>query len=207
VRAKRRRWIVVAASVGLAGGVYAAEQATAPGGDGDLQQTITAQRIGEGQTARTPTDEHQLEAYSPDQMLELAAKYDLEMKTAAEHTENLRIVAYRTRDLIRMTCIDDKLAQMLTVIKMTAPRVQSLGRDQGELLVMREHFTIVQQARLRVSELVTEADQCMGDNLIAVPGGRIQEEAAPATDNVFDPTRPPAPTRDVDRPPEASPYR
>ena len=34
------------------------------------------------------------------------------MAGALEHAEAVRIVAYRSRDIIRMTCIDDKLGQM-----------------------------------------------------------------------------------------------
>ncbi len=55
-------------------------------------------------------------------------------------------------------------------------------------------------------ELATEVEACMGDSLDAVTIGRIKEET-PTTDTIFDPTRPPTPTHDIDRPGEASPYR
>ena len=193
------------ATLGLAGAVYAAEQAAAPEAE-DLQGTIRAQRINEGQMARPMApSEHQLEAFTPEQMVELAAKYGGEMKAAAEHADNQRIIAYRSRDLIRMTCIDEKLSQMTTVIKLAEPRLLSFGKGEQELLLQREHFSIISQARDRVAELTSELELCAGDFAV-VPGGRIHEEATPETDNVFDPTRPPAPGQQVDRPPEASPY-
>ena len=156
----------------------------------------------EGQLVRPASvSEHQIESFTPEQMLELAGKYDKEMKAASEHAENQRILAYRSRDLIRMTCIDDKLTQMMVVIKLAEPRLRRLGGDQGDLLVMRQHFSIVAAgARSGRPSSRREVDQCMGDNLGTVSAGRIKEEATPETDNVFDPTRPrPRRTTSIDR--------
>jgi hypothetical protein len=195
------------ATVGLAGAVYAADQATAPPSD-DLESTIAAQRAATGRlVAPGGTSEHQVESFTGAQMVELAARYGAEMKSAGEHAQNMRVIAYRSRDLIRMTCIDDKLTQIFVILKKAEPRLQSLTTVNPDELVMRQHFTVLQQARARVTELATEMEQCMGDNLAAIPTDRIKEETPADTDNVFDPTRPPIPVRDVDRPPEASPYR
>ena len=54
-------------------------------------------------------------------------------------------------------------------------------------------------------ELAAEILVCMGDTLDAVSNSRVREETP--SDSVLDPTRPPAPTRDIERPGEASPYR
>jgi hypothetical protein len=198
------------ATVGLAGGVYAADQATAPPqptGD-ELARTIATQRATDGQLVRpNKVSEHQVEPFTPDQMLGLAEQYGKEMKGASEHVEDLRILAYRSRDLIRMTCVDDKLTQIVVVAKLAEPRIASLSTLQGDKLVLQEHFLLVQQARERVAELAIEAEQCMGDDLSPVGLGRLKEETPPATDNDFDPTRPPAPGVDIERPAEASPYR
>jgi hypothetical protein len=204
----RLAWILRGglATLGLAGAVYAADQVTAPPAD-DVAKTIAEQRIKEGTLAKpAPEDpEHQLDKLSPEQMLDLAAKYDGEEKEAVEHAENARIVAYRSRDIIRMTCIEDKLAQMKEITIGTGSRLLGLPRLKENDLVMRQHFLVLQQARNRVLELVTEVDGCMGDVLDATMG-RIKEEK-PTTDPIADPTRPPEPTRDFDRPGEASPYR
>ncbi len=100
----------------LAGAVYAAEQVTAPAPD-DVSKTITDQRIREGTLVKPVEDlEHQAETLTTEQMIELVGKYDTESKVAYEHAETTRIAAYRSRDIIRMTCIDDKLTQMKDVI-------------------------------------------------------------------------------------------
>jgi hypothetical protein len=206
-RVSRAKWAVRVAFVtlGLAGAVYAGEQATAPSPE-ELSQTIANQKVREGTVAKTPVDEHQVEKLSPPQMMELVGRYDLESKIAYEHAETTRIQAYRSRDIIRMTCIDDKITQMKEVLNVAAPRVRAFPSLAPEELRMRQHFLVLQQARLRVQELATEIEDCMGDTLDGVTFGRVKEET-PVGDNVFDPTRPPTPGREVERPGEASPYR
>jgi hypothetical protein len=192
------------ALTGIAGGVYAADLATSPETP-DLAQTINAQRAAEGQIVNGPSMLHQATAYGPDQMLELAQTYDKEMHIAIDHAQDVRIVAYRSRDIIRMTCVDDKLTQIKLVIDIAQPRYLTMRTFKTAELVMREQFSIISQAHDRVGELSTQVDGCLGDDLNAVSAGRIQEQEQPS--NIpGDPTRPGSPNVDIDRPPEASPY-
>lgn len=208
-KTRRFAWILrgTLATLMLAGAVYAAEEATAPPSD-DLAKTITAQKIKEGAVVKPDAadPEHQAAKLTPDQMIDLAGKYDKESKVALEHADSARIAAYRTRDIIRMTCIDDKITQMKEITLKTEQRLLAFPRLKGSDLVMRQHFLVLQQARNRVLELAAEIDGCTGDALDAVSMGRIKEET-PETDSVSDPTRPPTPGHDIDRPGEASPYR
>ena len=210
MRGKRTRrvvWILrgLLATLGLAGAVYAADQVTAPPPPDDLSKTITEQRIKQGQVANPPDIENQRVKLTADQMIDMAGKYDTESKAAYEHAETTRIETYRSRDIIRMTCIDDKLSQMKQILIGVAPRLLAFPRLVSEDLVMRQHFLVLQQARNRVLELAAEIEGCMGDTLQGVSMGRIKEETP--TDAVFDPTRPPTPGREIERPGEASPYR
>jgi len=210
MRGKRTRrvvWILrgALATLGLAGAVYAADQVTAAPPADDVGKTITAQRVKQGELAKPPDIENQRVKLTPDQMIDMVGKYDAESKAAYEHAETARIETYRSRDIIRMTCIDDKLTQMKQILTVVAPRVLAFPRLVSDDLVMRQHFLVMQQARNRVLELAAEIEGCLGDTLDGVAMGRIKEETP--TDAVFDPTRPPSPTRDIDRPGEASPYR
>jgi hypothetical protein len=206
-RARRHGWILrgMLATMGLAGAVYAADQVTAPPSDDDVSRTITNQRIREGAPAKGDIA-NQREKLSSEQMIEAVARFDSEMKTAYDHAEATRIQTYRSRDIIRMTCIDDKLTQMKEVMNVVAPRVTSFATLVSDDLRMRQHFLVLQQANNRMTELAQEVEGCMGDTLDAVSIGRIKEET-PETDSIYDPTRPPVPTHDIDRPGEASPYR
>jgi hypothetical protein len=195
---------MIAALCGLAGAVYAADQATAPAKT-DVNQTIAQQLVSEGQLANAAPNAPPDSTYTPDQMAILAPKYTAEMQAAVDHAEDVRIAAYRTRDIIRMTCIDDKLGQMKTLIKLASAPMLMLRTFKAEPIVMREQFDVIGRAHERVTILAGEVDACMGDNLDAVSAGRIQEEQQPDT-NVNDPTRPPSPIVPIDRPPAASPY-
>jgi hypothetical protein len=196
---------MTAALCGLAGAVYAADQATAPPKP-DVNQAIVQQLVSEGQLANSAPNAPPDNVYTAEQMLILAPKYTAEMQTAVEHAEDVRIAAYRTRDIIRMTCIDDKLGQMKTLIKLASAPMLMLRTFKAEPIVMREQFDVIGRAHERVNTLGTEVDACMGDNLDAVSAGRIQEEQQPGNTDLNDPTRPPTPILPIERPPEASPY-
>ena len=208
-RTRRSVWILrgALATLGLAGAVYAADQATAPPEPADVGQTITNQKVRQGELVKPDQDlEHQAEKLSAEQMTALVSKYDTESKVAYEHGETTRIQAYRSRDIIRMTCVDDKLTQMKEILNAATPRLLAFSRLVDDELRMRQHYVVLQQARNRVMELAAEILVCMGDTLDAVSNSRVREET-PTSDPVLDPTRPPTPTRDIERPGEASPYR
>jgi hypothetical protein len=187
----------------LAGAVYAADQAAQPPKP-DINKEIVQQLVNEGQAANAAPNAPPENPYTPEQMLILAPKYTAEMQTAIEHAEEVRLVAYRSHDIIRMTCVDDKIAQMKTLAKMAATPMLMLRTFKDEPIVMRTQFDVISRAHDRVNALGAEVDACMGDNLDAVTVGRIQEEQTPTT--IDDPTRPPSPIQGIDRPPEASPY-
>lgn len=191
---------------GLAGGVYAAEEATSPTGP-TLEQTIAQQLVSEGQVAHESGVTKDIEHYSPDQMLALATSYDQEMRKAIDHAQDVKILAYRSHDIIRMACIDDKVDQIKRVITMVEPRYLMLRSFKTQAIVMQSQFAIIATAHARVTDLTTQIDACMGDSLDAVSVGRIHEEMLPATNDLNDPTRPQSSIQAIDRPPEASPYR
>lgn len=206
-RTRRSTWILrgALATLGLAGAVYAADQVTEPPPE-DVGKTITAQRVKAGSLANQQETANQKVKLTAEQMIEVAGTYDSASKAAYEHAETLRMEAYRQRDIIRMTCIDDKITQMKQIMNVVAPRLLALPNLTSDDLVMRQHFLVVQQGHNRVLELATEIEECMGDNLARVSFGRIKEET-PTVDVVFDPTRPPSPDHAIERPGEASPYR
>jgi hypothetical protein len=189
---------------GLAGAVYAADEVAAPPKP-DLNHAIVAQMVNDGQLANALPNAPPDTKYTSEQMMILGPKYAAEMETAIEHAQDVRIVAYRSHDIIRMTCIDDKIAQMKTLSNLASPRMLMLRTFKAEPIVMRAEFDVISQVHDRVTVLGNEVDACMGDSLDAVSAGRIQEEALPPTD-LNDPTHPPMPIQATERPPEASPY-
>jgi hypothetical protein len=194
---------------GLAGVVYAADEAASPEPP-TVEQTIAQQLAAEGRMAHEQGLTREIEHFSGDQMLSMAITYDKEMRQGIEHGEDVKLLAYRSHDIIRMTCIGDKIEQMKSVILVTEPRYLMLRSFKSQLIVMQSQFAIISSAHSRVSELAQEVDACMGDSLEAVTTGRIQEETIYHTDNLTnlnDPTRPQSSIQQIDRPAEASPYR
>ena len=169
-----RRWILrgALATLGFAGAVYAADQVTAPPPPDDVGQTITNQKVKQGELVKPEDLEHQAEKLSHEQMMTLVAKYETESKAAYEHAETTRIQAYRSRDIIRMTCIDDKITQMKEILLVSAPRQLAFPRLAADDLKTRQHFLVLQQARHRIMELAAEVQACMGDTLDSVSIGR-----------------------------------
>lgn len=188
---------------GLAGAVYAADQAGQPS-KSDVNQVIAQQLVNEGQRANARPNAPADSTYTVEQMEILAPKYKAEMQTAIEHADEVRLQAYRSHDIIRMTCVDDKIAQMKTLARMSDTPMLMLRTFKAEPIVMRTQFDLISRTHDRVSVLAAEVDACMGDNLDAVTVGRIQEEEPPTS--IDDPSRPPSPIVPIDRPPEASPY-
>jgi len=207
VLSMRGRTLKIAVALcSLAGGVYAAEEATAPPGP-TLEQTIAQQLVQEGQLAHQSGDTKELENYTPDQMMALATKYDQDMRRAVDHAQDVKILAYRTHDIIRMTCIDDKVDQIKQVITLTESRYLMLRSFKTQVIIMQSQFAIITAAHARVTELAAEIDACMGDNLDAVSLGRIEEEKMAQANSLIDETRPQSSITSIERPPEASPYQ
>jgi hypothetical protein len=194
---------ITVALCGLAGAVYAADQATQPAAP-DVKQTIVQQLVNEGQLANSAPNAPAATRYTSDQMLILAPKYTADIEKAIDHAQEVRIMAYRSRDIIRMTCVDDKIAQMKTLGNLASTPMLMLRTFKDQPIVMSEQFDVISRAHDRVIALGAEVDACMGDTLDAVTEGRIQEEQQPS--NINDPSRPPSPITPIDRPPEASPY-
>ena len=201
----RARIVKVAVALcGLAGAVYAADGATAPS-QTDVNHTIATQLVNEGRLASALPNAPADTKYTSEQMMILAPKYAADMEGAIEHAQDVRIVAYRDHDVIRMTCIDDKLMQMKTLEKLSSPRMMMMRTFKAEPIVMQVEFDVISQVHDRVTALATEVDACMGDNLETVSAGVIHEEKQFTTD-INDPTRPPMPIQAIERPPQASPY-
>jgi hypothetical protein len=211
-RLMRRPMVWLALGTALLVTAGAAAQIAAQSDDSDaLARTITEQRVQSGELVpRHDQVEHQLKALTPEQMIDLTGTYESEIRAALEHAETVRVSAYHSKDIIRMTCIEDKLLQMKAVLSIVEPRFITIHLVKHDLFRMRAQFSLIQQAHERVDELTKAIEVCMGDILDVVTAGNIDQEK-PAPANEVDPTRP-AETRNGgsspdDRPPAASTWQ
>jgi hypothetical protein len=207
---RARRLAAVAlglAGAGLVTALFAAQSSATPDDPGALNRAIKQQRVASGQLiAENKADEHAGKAPNIDEMLLLSTQYEAEIQKLQTQAEGLRQMAYRSKDIIRMNCIDDKLIQVRTVLNIVRPRFGSIRENRQDEMTVRGQFTLIQQAIEHVRELDTEMRSCLGDVLDNVTDGTIPVEN-PGAGNYVDPTHPPEPGVILERPPEASTYR
>jgi hypothetical protein len=191
-------------STALVTAIAAAQMSSKPD-DGAMGQTITQQKVAAGEGV--PPTVRRDKPLTTDQMLAAASSYEVDMRQAVAHGDASRVSAYRSKDIIRMTCVDDKVGQMKTVLSIAEPRFRSIKATNGDELSLRSHFSTIREGWERIKQLDAEIENCMGDSLDAVAVGLINEEGSGPNASVTDPTQPPAATFVLDRPGQASPYQ
>ncbi|HTA21589.1 MAG TPA: hypothetical protein VK989_19990 [Polyangia bacterium] len=179
--------------------------------DGAMAAAILAQHISEGQA--TPSQAMPLpstppnEAATREQILNQAASYETEMHQSVEHADQLRLEAYHDKDLIRMNFIASKLIDMRQILQIAQPSFASIRKEGQDLFVMRAKLSTIRQGWERIKEELAAAETAESDSADQVTAvGAANAEANPS-DGVTDPTLPPGPSVEVERPSAASPYR
>jgi hypothetical protein len=204
-RRTRAVWLALAAT-GLATAAFAgADFAAKPD---SMQRTIARQRVAAAEDAKAPQQRvRQDTPLTADQMLAAVVSYEADMTKALQHGEALRVNAYRSKDIIRMTCVDEKLGQMKEIMAIAKPRFATIKESTQDELKIRSQFTTIREGWERMNQLSTDMEACMGDVLDQVVIGKLNQEDLGPGASVDDPTMPPNPTQVVERPGYASPYR
>jgi hypothetical protein len=176
--------------------------------DGAMAAAILAQQISEGQAAPLPSPSTPPnEAATREQIVQEATTYETEMNQSVAHTDQLRLQAYHDKDLIRMNFIASKLADMRQIMQIAKPAFVSIRQPGQDLFVMRAKLSTIRQGWDRIKEELAAAETSESDSADSVSAvGAANAEANPS-DGVTDPTSPPAPSADFERPSAASPYR
>lgn len=102
---------------------------------------------------------------TPNQMLERVRAYVPEMdKLRATVSEQLAD-ARKKKDVVKALCLDDKVKQMKLATDTAKDRVVDLtsAASQNDPDRSKHEFTVIQVLRERVQTLVTEAQQCIGE--------------------------------------------
>lgn len=129
------------------------------------------------------------------------------MRGTDRHIASLSERARKQRDVVKLTCLSDKLTQVHGHLTVTDQSMSALNNaiarnDDGG----RAHeFTRIVILHQKVSVLGTEAGNCIGEDISYVGGGTNEVEIDPNIP-ILDPTEPQLPLPDVTRPPEATPF-
>jgi transcriptional antiterminator Rof (Rho-off) len=143
--------------------------------------------------------EHAPQTLSRSEMLELAKRHDKQMAMAMVEGERAKAEAIRTRDALKLSCIQDRLARMKLTRRIAVDRLTALARDDIQLddLRLRHEFRGVEMATDRINGLRQELSQCVGDSLDVAYGA--ETDKVPTT-----PAGDPGMTPPPDRPAPAS---
>jgi hypothetical protein len=142
---------------------------------------------------------------TPEEMVNQAREYAKSMNEVLKRIQTLQDQAKRDKDIIRLNCVTDKVVQVRVNISIAEQSMASLQEanirnDDGERTHEFTRLTIVNQ---KVQVLGAEAENCIGEDLSFVGATRVEVEIDPNIPQ-YDPTQPPAPGIDIERPGEAS---
>lgn len=142
--------------------------------------------------------EHAPQTLSRSEMLDLAKRHDKQMAMVMVEGERAKAEAIRTRDALKLSCIQDRLARMKQTRRIAVDRLTALVREDIQMddLRLRHEFRSVEMATERINGLRQELSQCVGDSLDVAYGA--ETDKVPTTP-ASDPGTPPP-----DRPPPAS---
>lgn len=177
-----RGLVAMLAVVGVLGGAYAQEAGTTP-------------------AVPAATD---AEPTTPVEML-AAAKASLPLMDRGALTVRRQLtLAREQKDVVKALCLNDKLNQIDLAIRTANDRVSGLenAAAANDLERSRHQYTVVQVLKDRVNTLVSEANQCIGEETGFVGESAVTVEVVgvPDTDPSEYPTNPL-----VNQPPVASP--
>jgi hypothetical protein len=142
---------------------------------------------------------------TPDEMMAQAREYFHSMGEVVKRIQLLQDQSKRSKDIIRLNCVTDKLVQgkvNINIAEQSMAALQdSIARaDEGGRTHEFTRLTIVNQ---KLSVLGAEAENCIGEDLSFIGATRVDVDVDPNIPQT-DPTQPPAPGVDVERPGEAS---
>ena len=142
---------------------------------------------------------------TPEEMVNQSKEYGKNMNDVLKRIQVLQDQAKREKDIIRLNCVTDKVVQVRVNISIAEQSMAALQEavtraDEGERTHEFTRLTIVNQ---KVLVLGAEAENCIGEDLSFVGATRVDVEIDPNIPQ-YDPTQPPAPGIDIERPGEAS---
>jgi len=142
---------------------------------------------------------------TPEEMVNQSRDYAKTMNEVLKRIQVLQDQAKRAKDIIRLNCVTDKVVQVRVNISIAEQSIASLQEavtrnDEGERVHEFTRLTIVNQ---KVQVLGAEAENCIGEDLSFVGATKVDVEIDPNIPQ-YDPTQPPAPGIDIERPGEAS---
>ncbi len=163
--------------------------------------------VAEDEAASAGIDFRKTVTLSPQETLSQAKDYYKKMLETQKRITLLQAKARKDKDVVKLNCVNDKLTQVKGHMVVSDQSMASLTADlaKGDDAGRQHQFTRMTILYQKVVTLGTEAEQCIGEDVSFVGATRVDVEIDPSIPPT-DPTEPPLPVPDVQRPPEASPF-
>ncbi len=118
---------------------------------------------------------------TPQQMLAEGKEYLPAMDRGANVVRRQLTTAREQKDVVKTLCLNDKLSQIELAIRTATDRLDGLANavGQNDSDRARHQFTVLQVLRDRVLTLVSEANQCIGEETGFVGESNITVEIDP----------------------------
>lgn len=123
----------------------------------------------------------ELEALSPQDMLKKSDGYLQAMELGASTVRRQLEKAREARDVVKSLCLNDKLTQINVALRSANERhgILKLAVERNDVERARHEFTVLEVLRDRLRTLVTEANQCIGEEAGFVGESRVTVEVDP----------------------------
>ncbi|MEO0322175.1 MAG: hypothetical protein AAF447_04415 [Myxococcota bacterium] len=129
-------------------------------------------------------------ALTPDEQLAQARAVLEQGRTLSRRVSGLLAEARQSADIIRVTCVNDKLTQVNANVRTLESRVERLeGAVESEDSGRRNHeYTVIAVLGQKLQVLSREANQCVGQDLYETGATTIEvsiDDATPTEDPAF----------------------
>ena len=118
---------------------------------------------------------------SPEEQLAEAARVQTRGTQISRRIQAMLDEARRERDIIRVTCLNDKLTQVNANLRTLEDRIENLqSAVQAQDPSRRNHeFTVITVLSQKFNVLEQEANQCLGQDLFETGATRVETDIDP----------------------------
>lgn len=134
---------------------------------------------------------------TPQEMLAAAEKIQNESQQATQAADNQLKAARQQKDVVKVNCVNDKLAQLKALQSTAESGAKALKTavTENDKDTIQNEWTKLGLVQQKVSQLQAEASQCSGQNLEPPNDtAQVTSPEAPADPPVDPPVDPPAPS-------------
>ncbi len=173
------RWFLFGAVLALA------PRADAQGGAAGSVPPRPTTDLGEAGAAGpgVPVEARRRAELSPQDELAEARRIEQRGQTISRRIQSMLDQARRDKDIVRLTCLNDKLTQINTNLRTLSDRI---GRLQSAIEAgdtdRRDHeFTVISVLDQKLRNLEQEANQCIGQDAFETGATRVEVDVEPGT--------------------------